>query len=411
MTRVLVICPDVVDTHMAGAGVRYWEMSRALGKHYQVTLAIPNQTTLQSQGLLIQTYDPQGKVLKSLVEESDAVLIQGFVVYNFPFLKDTDKPLVVDLCTPILLENLEVHTYRTMAARQAVHSRDLSVVLDQIKRGDFFICANERQRDYWLGMLTALGRVNPHVYEEGKHLRNLIDVVPFGFPEEPPRHLRPVLKGVFPGISSGDRLLLWGGGVWPWFDPLSLVQAMHNLAKDRSDVKLFFLGRAHPNPEISAVVGSGMYSQAVELSKKLGLHNRAVFFHDQWVPYSERQSYLLEADVGICLHQHFVETRFAFRTRLMDYIWTGLPMVVSAGDSMSEIVSGYGLGHVVACGDMEGLAGAIRGILALSSPRETYAPNFAAVRERFTWSRAVDPLRRFLAAPQRAADVKQATRV
>ena len=28
-------------------------------------------------------------------------------------------------------------------------------------RGDFFVCASERQRDYWLGMLAAEGRITP----------------------------------------------------------------------------------------------------------------------------------------------------------------------------------------------------------------------------------------------------------
>ena len=27
---------------------------------------------------------------------------------------------------------------------------------DQLRRGDYFICANEQQRDYWLGALSAL---------------------------------------------------------------------------------------------------------------------------------------------------------------------------------------------------------------------------------------------------------------
>jgi len=404
LTRLLIISPDNVDTNMAGVGIRYWEISRALVPYHQVTLAIPNETALRCPGLTLQTYDSEGNVLKGLAAANDAIMVQGFVLYNFPFLVELGQPLIVDVYTPIILENLEVHTFRTMAARQKVHERDLQVVLDQLRRGDFFVCANERQRDYWLGILSALGRLDPYNYQVDKSLRRLIDVVPFGLPEEPPQHSQRVLKGMVPGIGESDRVILWGGGVWPWFDPLSLIEAMPQVVEAHPEARLLFWSRQHPNAEISAVIGSGMHTRAVELSQELGLYQKAVFFHDQWVPYQERQDYLLEADVGVCLHQELAETRLAFRTRLMDYIWAGLPMVVSAGDSLSEVVEGSQLGKVVSCGDAGQIAHAITGLLSLPDPREAYRERFEAVREQFTWMRAVQPLLRFLESPQRAAD-------
>ncbi|MDQ7029881.1 MAG: hypothetical protein Q9O62_08955 [Ardenticatenia bacterium] len=60
--------------------------------------------------------------------------------------------------------------------------------------GDFFICASERQRDWWLGLLEASGRINPYTFGEDPSLRRLIDVVPFGLPEGPPY-----------GFPSGDQ--------------------------------------------------------------------------------------------------------------------------------------------------------------------------------------------------------------
>ncbi|NJP07416.1 MAG: glycosyltransferase family 4 protein, partial [Chloroflexaceae bacterium] len=74
-----------------------------------------------------------------------------------------------------------------------------------------------------------------------------------------------------------------------------------------------------------------MYDQTVALADELGLRDTTVFFNDHWVPYTERGRYLLEADIGISTHLEHIETRFAFRTRVLDYIWAGLPMVVSDG--------------------------------------------------------------------------------
>ena len=59
------------------------------------------------------------------------------------------------------------------------------------------------------------------------------------------------LKGVVPGIGPDDKVVLWGGGVYNWFDPLTLMRAVDRLAQRTPDVRLFFLGMRHPNPEVA----------------------------------------------------------------------------------------------------------------------------------------------------------------
>src|SRR5664280_3299763 len=46
-------------------------------------------------------------------------------------------------------------------------------------------------------------------------------------------------------------------------------------------------------------------------------------------PYTERSDHLLDADVGVSTHFDHVETEFSFRTRILDYLWTGLPIVAT----------------------------------------------------------------------------------
>ena len=57
--------------------------------------------------------------------------------------------------------------------------------------------------------------------------------------------------------------------------------------------------------------------------------DHTVFFNDGWVPYAERGAWLAEADIGVSAHFDDIETRFAFRTRLLDYLWAGLPIVTT----------------------------------------------------------------------------------
>ena len=83
-------------------------------------------------------------------------------------------------------------------------------------------------------------------------------------------------------------------------------------------------------------------------------------FNRGWVPYEEREAYLLESDIGVCAHHDHLEARFSFRTRVLDHFWAGLPSVVSGGDAIGDLVDRRGLGHAVAPGDAEGFAAGLR---------------------------------------------------
>src|SRR5205823_4208253 len=102
----------------------------------------------------------------------------------------------------------------------------------------------------WLGALGALGRINPLNYDADPSLRSLIDVVPFGVDDVSPVQHRHAIRGVVDGITADDEVLLWGGGVYNWFDPLTLIRAVDTLRARRPNLRLYFLGMKHPNPEV-----------------------------------------------------------------------------------------------------------------------------------------------------------------
>ena len=398
MSRVLIVSHDVVDRRMAGPAIRAWEFARRLSRDNQVTLAVPNKSSLKDKDFALLTYNRQS--LKELAAEADCTIISGLTLMQYPFLRQISPVLVVDIYDPFGLENLQLLAEQSIQVRQQDHHDLTRAMNDQLLLGDFFICASEEQRDYWLGALSALGRINPRTYDADPTLRSLIDVVPFGLPDSPPRHRRPVLKGVVPGIGPDDKVLLWNGGIYNWLDPLTLIQAVARAAEQRDDVRLFFMGVRHPNPRVHPM---RMTKDAMRLSDKLGLTGRFVFFND-WVAYEERENYLLEADLGVSLHLPHIETRFAFRTRLLDCLWAGLPMIVTGGDTLARLVGERGLGRVVASGDVSGVLEAITGLLAESDARASRAERFAEARQFFSWEQAIDALARFCAAPRPAAD-------
>lgn len=398
---VLIISNDTVNARMAGPGIRAWEMARVLARHHPVTLAVPNDDPPDSDRFQVVSYRSKAGVgLRELAAEHSVLVVQGFVLHLFPYLAETGRALVVDLYDPFTLENLHVFANDPMEQRTAVHQSHLDVLNAQLRAGDFFLCASEKQRDYWLGMLAANNRVNPQLYDADPTLRQLIDVVPFGVPSEPPRATARVLKGVYPGIGPDDRVILWGGGIWEWFDPITLIHAVARIRKSRPEVKLFFMGIKHPNPLVPEMAMTG---RAISLARELGQEGVGIFFND-WVPYNERQNYLLEADVGVSLHFDHLETRYSFRTRVLDYIWAGLPVVCTRGDAVGGLVEERGLGRVVDYQDVDGLIAALLEILDDPNARASRAERFRAVAEALRWECVLAPLVRFCAEPRRAPD-------
>lgn len=403
MHRVLIISTDPLFENLAGVGIRAVEMARGLSQTSYVTLAAPERADVTLPDVQVVAFQRDDEpLIRQLANQAEVIIFQGYSLLRYPAIGELNKILVVDLYDPYYLEGLELFCKEEDGRARQMARDNLATLNDQLRVGDFFICASERQRDFWLGMLTSLGRISPDGYRHDPTFRSLIDVVPFGSEVEPPVHQRRVLKGVVPGINEGDTLLLWGGGIWDWLDPLTVVAAMGLLREQRPSLKLFFLGYRHPNP--ADVPEMAMHSRAVALAEELGLLNQTVFFNDRWVPYAERSSYLLEADIGVSAHLAHIETRFAFRTRLLDYIWAGLPMVVAAGDSLADTVVEQKLGRAVPIGDAAGFAQALLDLTSQPDPRGRYDAAFAAVRAQYAWPRALTALVRFCRDPRYAAD-------
>lgn len=383
---------------MAGPAIRAFEVARALSRVADVTLASDNGSTLNHPELRIEQFSEAE--LRSAVDTHDVLIFQGFTLSTYPWIAQTDRILVADLYDPIHLEVLVQTTDLTTEERRDRLRISTDTLTQQLERADYFICASEKQRDLWLGYLSSAGRINQHTYDQDPSLRSLIDVVPFGIQDTEPTSTRHAIKDVVPGISSTDKVLIWGGGIYNWFDPLTLIRAVDSLSGRHPDLKLFFLGVQHPNPQVPAM---RMATEAQELAEQLGLVGRQVFFNQEWVPYESRADYLLDADLGVSTHFDHVETAFSFRTRMLDYLWAGLPIVATEGDSFADLIRAEQLGAVVPPNDTDALAAALENVL-YSEGYGDYVERIKAYRDRLRWSEALRPLVSFCSNPHHAAD-------
>jgi glycosyltransferase involved in cell wall biosynthesis len=403
MSRVLLISHDYVRRAMAGPAIRALELTRQLDlAGHDVTLAAPISTDLGPQPFRIETWrSGYGGGLERLARGQDVIVVQGFVLERNMFLLEAGARIVVDLYDPFHLEYMASLAHDPEANKVPDWVTVLLTLTEQVRLGDFFVCASERQRDFWLGLLSALNRVSPATYEADASLRNLIDVVPFGIPADPPRKRRPRIRGQVPGIGDDDFLLLWGGGIYNWFDPLTPIKAVARLTSTYPALKLFFLATRHPNPDVPAMI---MARTAIDLARDLGVLDRHVFFSEDWVPYQERADWLLEASAGLSTHRDHLETRFSFRTRILDYFWANLPVLCTTGDSLADLVETEGLGLTLPPEDEDATVRAMVQLLDDGGEREKQSARVAQVARRFTWERAAQPLIRFCDNPHSAAD-------
>ncbi|MCP2170011.1 glycosyltransferase [Goodfellowiella coeruleoviolacea] len=400
--RVLVITGDAISPRMAGPAIRAWNMADVLSGEHEVRLVTVNpRCDPPEAGFAVAQARP--RELPAHVDWADVVVLQGHVLEMVPSLKSTSstKIVVCDVYDPMHLELLEQGKDDTDEQRELDLAGVTRVLNTQLRRGDFFLCASERQRHFWLGHLASLGRLTPSVYDADPTVRSLLSVVPFGLPGKPPQRTGPGLRATLPGVGEHDRVVLWAGGVYSWFDPLTLIRAVDRLRVDHDDLRLVFLGMRHPNPEVPDMDIAG---QTRSLAQRLDLVDRHVFFNETWVPYTERQNWLLDADCGVTTHFEHVETTFAFRTRVLDYLWAGLPIVTTDGDSFADLVRREELGVVVPPEDPDALAAALGRVLYDTAFAAACRDRIAVVRERFTWETVLSPLVEFCRDPRPAAD-------
>lgn len=396
MTRVLVLTDDRLGAKMAGPAIRACELVRHLQGQVEVELAsLQAREPDWSPGFPVHGA-VRGPDLVSLARSFDVLVAGGFLFAQHPELLRLGKFTVLDLYDPMLFEELagtQGHSVDRLI--YAEHHRFLA---DQMRAADFMICASERQRDYWLGRLCALGRLGPEAFSRDPSARRLLAVVPFGLPTEPPKPGPRRMRGVLPGLLESDRILIWGGGLWDWLDPLTPIEALARVRAEAPDLKLVFAGGRSPNPTTPPMA---MAVRARELAERMGLLGTSVFFLDQWIPYEERGSLLLEADGGFSAHLEHLETRFSFRTRILDYLWAGLPVLTTSGDAMGDLVRSEGLGADLAPGDVAAWAEALRRFGTEEAWRAECAAQVRKTAPRLTWDQAIAPLLDYCRAPYR----------
>jgi glycosyltransferase involved in cell wall biosynthesis len=399
---VLVVSSEPVGARMAGPAIRAAELARALAAQCDVTLAAPAPSEAPGARVrLVEAGMADVEALVAAAREHDVVVAQELPLSALGRIAVTPTALVVDLYNPIVVEVLEAVAGRSPRAARRTQAALVHRTAALCAAADLIVCANERQRDLWIGGLALAGLIDLEAYRRDPTLRSLIAVVPFGLPNDPP----PAdgggqLRAAFPQIGEDDRVLVWGGGLWSWLDPVTPMRAVglleHAGGVGGRSVHLVLMGAGRPG--LQATGQGPAVERALAEARRLGVEGRLVHVNSGWVPYEERGAWLAGADVGVSAHHDHLEARYAHRTRILDYLWAGLPVATTAGDALADLVEREGLGRTVAPGDAEGFAAACADLLgAAGGPARE---RIAAVAPSLRWDRVAGPLVEWCASEQ-----------
>ena len=393
--RVLVTSAEPVGARMAGPAIRARELAGALADACAVTLAAPAPSRIDDDRIvLLEAGLADYDALLGAIGCHDVVVTQLLAPRLLAKAWRLPARLVVDLYNPTVVEVLEVARGDPAPVRARRRRLVARAATAHLAAADLVLCASEQQRDLWLGGMALRELLAPEALAADRDLARLIAVVPFGVPAIPPRPAPEAgLRAALPAVGAEDRVLLWGGGIWDWLDAPTVIRAAALLAGHQPPVHLVFQGIRRP--ALDPADEHRATGEAVALARSLGLEGRRVHFHDGWVPYAQRAAWLLEADVGVSAHPAHLESRFAFRTRIVDYLWAGLPVVTSGGDALGELVRARGLGRAVAPGDAEGFAAACAELLDDRAARQQARAAVAQAAAQLRWDGVVAPLLEF----------------
>lgn len=355
--KILVLTDDHLGPVMAGSALRAWELGRALeGAGHHVVIAGAVGSTAPGQGPDV-TFRPRWSWADAVVSAPWNLPPQAFV---------RNSLLIVDGVTPLPAELAAMPQSKAVRRRRRTALARIPLVA---ARADALLVAGRAQMHWWSAQLR-----------HGRPEVPILDT-PFGVPATPP----PPQRSEIPGVPAHHAVVLWWGGVWPWLDLETLLAARARLGN--APISIVVPVAARPGSSTTSFGPSDLRRMA----EVRGLKAPHVVGLDRWIPYAERHLVLNRTSLLAVLHRAGPETTLSFRTRALDGLWAGVPLLLSEGGEVSDLAHLHGWGGVVRPGDINGTAAALELLLTEREQLRCRA-NLQRARPFWSWNQLLEPL-------------------
>jgi glycosyltransferase involved in cell wall biosynthesis len=312
----------------------------------------------------------------------------------------TDVPIWMEIYGDALTI-MQAAVYRMQSDRGL--DIQIAFMREVLQKGDVFSGCGRAQCHMMIGELAMAGRLNRYT---------------FGY-----EFTRPILPGSPPqaqgglavkndtasgtsttrdlliphGIIDSDFVVLWCGGYNTWTDVDTLFRGLE--AAMQCNSRLHYVS-----------VGANTYTAPDNVYDRFVAMAAASPFRDRyhmlgWRPWSEMASYYRESDVGINIDALHYETIFGTRTRLVEMIAGGLPVITSLGAELSYLLRDAGVALAFDVGDWQQLGKNLErmaGDPGLTQTMASAAYRFA--QEDLSFATTTLPLRTWVQTPVLAPD-------
>jgi glycosyltransferase involved in cell wall biosynthesis len=305
----------------------------------------------------------------------------------------SEKPVWMDIYGD-MLTIMQASFYRA-GSNRGLHT-SIAFARDVLATGDVFSVCGTPQQHMTAGQLSMLGRLNRQTFGYP-----FVKVVLPGAPETSVSTSRnrgmprPLLASQ--GISPKDIVVLWCGGYNTWTDVDSLMDALEPAMTQVPHLCFASVGAStYAAPE-------SMYDR---LLKRIAASPHRQRFHMLgWRPWSEIPAYLRESDIGVNIDAMHYETIYGTRTRLVEMIAAGLPVVTSTGAELATLLDQNGAGLTFVSGHAESFSDQ----LVRLATDDLLRKNISAGALRYaqhglSFAETTKPVREWVNQPQHAPD-------
>lgn len=386
-SRVLIISegpPPLGDTVAEGGALRAWGLAKGLAHHghtvtfaYRSTfkLADNKSRTKIPEHISIAVWNPL--VIDTLLEDHKIVIMR-YAMGEAEIITtklSSEHILVSDSYIPISVE---------VSARK---SDDLDEQLNYLRlqhssmvatrRADYILYASPQQRNYYIGYLAGINKLNPTTYDD---LQARMFEVPYGVdPGDKPKKTAPPPK---------NPTLLWYGAFYSWFDMSVLVKSLLRMKEKNPEFKLLIAGAKNPYNQDKGLLAH--YKKTVDQLEILG----DAVEYIPWSAFDQRFSIYEKASAIISYNHTGLENNFAWRTRLMDFLLADRPILTNGGDPLGDDLIRRQIAYRV---DPQSLDKVFHD--AVEKPPKV--KDFEEAVERYSWQVITEDLAKELATPTR----------
>ncbi|MEU5212380.1 hypothetical protein [Streptomyces sp. NPDC020742] len=330
------------ETSIAGAGQRLAEIAQVLSRHY--TVRVLTQPAADTVDLGAAEQVGLGEEAARAIATADAVMFFDTPDRRRIELAVAHRKLIIGECrAPI--EHMSFPSVLARADPTGEHQHFLGTYRRLLQVTHHFLCRSQVERAALLSTLCAFGRTTPDDIARSATLDHLISTLPVGFSRR--------------SLESADATapvhmadFLWTGGIWAFFEPLMLVEAMAILRDRGVEASAAFLHAAPTEDTRSAIAVVRRAIDGLELGDRVHLHT-------QPLALSQRDQYVKAAQAYVCIAKPGAENETGTRLRLRDTLLHGIPTIIDPHGISGDLVARENLGVVLHQPSAKSLADAL----------------------------------------------------